>query len=271
MMLRSAEADPHVIERVQLPRRRGVAWATRAVSPQPPPAPKCQPWPGSRATAGAGPPWQSSRALGAARRRSAGKPRSRGRETPRGWLHPPKREEPGLVERFTEQPTSGLCSTDESVVSHPPLPAEQHSFLPWALFPFKAPSHSAPIRPCQADGKPLLPNRSSTSAEPARAVCLRRTASSRRAIEIPSRVPPLYRAEARCWGAAGGPKPSPTAAPFQRDRGTPVGASCCPPSTEAEDERWDSAREVCPESEVVTPLVCNASDTLGVTRGRRPL
>lgn len=46
MMLRSAEADPHVIERVQLPRRRGVAWATRAESPQPPPAPKCQPWPG---------------------------------------------------------------------------------------------------------------------------------------------------------------------------------------------------------------------------------
>lgn len=182
---------------------------------------------------------------------------------PQGRLRPSRPPE--------ERPTSRLCSTDESVVSHPPLPAEQHSFLPWALFPFKAPSHSAPIRPCQADGKPLLPNRSSTSAEPARAVCLRRTASSRRAIEIPSRVPPLYRAEARCWGAAGGPKPSPTAAPFQRDRGTPVGASCCPPSTEAEDERWDSAREVCPESEVVTPLVCNASDTLGVTRGRRPL
>jgi hypothetical protein len=46
MMLRSAEADPHVIERVQLLRRRGVAWATRAEPPQPPPAPKCRPWPG---------------------------------------------------------------------------------------------------------------------------------------------------------------------------------------------------------------------------------
>lgn len=46
MMLRSAEADPHVIERVQPPRRRSVAWATRAVPPQPPPAPKCRPWPG---------------------------------------------------------------------------------------------------------------------------------------------------------------------------------------------------------------------------------
>jgi hypothetical protein len=46
MMLRSAEADPHVIERVQLARRRSVAWATRAEPPQPPPAPKCRPWPG---------------------------------------------------------------------------------------------------------------------------------------------------------------------------------------------------------------------------------
>ena len=136
-------------------------------------------------------------------------------------------------------------------MSHPPLPAERHSFLPWALFPFKAPSSSAPIRPCQAGGGPLQPNRGSTSMEPRRVDCPQRTASSRCAIGIPSRVAPLCRAEARCRGAAGGPKPSPTAAPFQRDRGTPDGASWCPPSTEAEEGCRDGAREVCPETEVV--------------------
>jgi hypothetical protein len=198
--------------------------------------------------------------------------RGRGRVTPRGVAstHRGGRRQ-GLVERLTEQPTSRLCSTDESVVSHPPLPAERHSFLPWALFPFKAPSGSASIRLCQAGERPFRPNRGSASAGPVRAVRRRRTASGGRAIEIPSRVPPLHRAEARVRGAARGPKPSPAAPPFQRGRGTPVGASCRRPSTEAEVERRDGAREVCPGLEVVRALVCDAPDTPGVARRRQPL
>jgi hypothetical protein len=152
MMLRSAEADPHVIEHTQLPRRRSVAWLL-ALNLRSRRQHRGADLGRGRSSHRRGwPPRQSSRALGAARRRSAGLPHGRGRETPRGWLRPPKRERAGLVERITERPTSRLCSTDESVVSHPPLPAERHSFLPWALFPFKAPPRLASIRPCLAGG-----------------------------------------------------------------------------------------------------------------------
>jgi hypothetical protein len=202
-------------------------------------------------------------------RRSVAQPRPRDAEG--RSFHPPRRGRQGLVERLTEQPTSGPCSTDESVVSHPPLPAERHSFLPWALFPFKVPSGSASIRLCQAGGRPFRPNRGSASAGPVRAVRRRRTASGGRAIEIPFRVSPLRRAEAQVRGAARGPKPSPAAPPFQRGRGTPVGASCRRPSTEAEVERRDGARKVCPGLEVVRALVCDAPDTPGVARRRQPL
>jgi len=134
--------------------------AAGAEPPQPPPAPRCRPWLEEvEPPPGLAHPDSPLGPFEAARRRPAGMPRDRGRETPRGWLRPPKRERAGLVERITERPTSGPCSTDESVVSHPPLPAERHSFLPWALVPFKAPLRPASIRPCRAGGR-------TASAEP---------------------------------------------------------------------------------------------------------
>jgi hypothetical protein len=45
-----------------------------------------------------------------------------------------------------EQPTPGPCSTDESVVAPPPLPATSRSLLPWACSPSKVRSDSASAR-----------------------------------------------------------------------------------------------------------------------------
>jgi len=58
-----------------------------------------------------------------------------------GSLLPPIPEGAGAG----EQPTSRLCSTDESVAALPPLPVTERSFLPWALVPFKV--LRPPLRP----------------------------------------------------------------------------------------------------------------------------
>jgi hypothetical protein len=94
MMLRSAEADPHVIERMRLPRRRGVAWATRAEPPQPSPAPRRRRWLGrSSHRRGWSAPTVLSGPLGHPKvvRGSVARPKPRDAEG--RSFHPPRRAE----------------------------------------------------------------------------------------------------------------------------------------------------------------------------------
>jgi hypothetical protein len=226
VMLRSAEADPHVTEHRRLPRRRGVAWPLalnlrsrrrhRGASRGWGRSSHRRGWPTPTVLSGpsrppeGGPP--GCLATEAAGRRVAGSARRSGREPGSS-----NKSRSGRLQGFAP-PTSPSCRTRRCQRN------DTRSFHGLC-----APSRllRSSLRSSRAEpaGRPLRPNRGSTSAGPVRVVPVRRTAPGRRAIEIPPRVAPLCRAEARLRGAAGGPKPSPTAAPFQRGRGTPVGAS----------------------------------------------
>jgi hypothetical protein len=76
------------------------------------------------------------------------------------------------VHTLAKQPTSRLYSTDESVVTGPPLPATDHPFLPWALFlskvlqfPALAPGMPAKRRrrPAEAGRAPVCSDRQASN------------------------------------------------------------------------------------------------------------
>ena len=124
-----------------------------------------------------------------------------------------------------KQPTTRLCSADESVMS--PCRCQQCDIRSFhgLCFPFKAPSCSAPgsshAKLDKSRNAEALrdPGRPPQRGEP-RASC---------AAGSLERFSPSRPAEARLLVQCRGPKPSPSAAPFQRAVRTPV--PCAEPSS----------------------------------------
>jgi len=219
MMLRSAEADPHVIEHKAGTGAEAPA-SPREIAPQVP-VPEHRRRDGNRTPAGAGiAPDGRSRARPAARRRPPGfHGRSRGASFALR-PHPPRWADDRARRNLTKQPTSRLCSADESVVTsrrcQRPVTRSFHGLC----VPLQGPAHSVPARRCRTGRR--------SSTEPKLGGRVPRpcsVAASRRGIgslESLWRFTPLTRRSA--VGETGGTRlaeASSAATPFQRRGGSP--------------------------------------------------
>ena len=136
-----------------------------------------------------------------------------------GSLLPPIPEGAGAG----EQPTSRLCSTDESVAALPPLPVTKRSFLPWALVPFKV--LRLPLQPRYSTWETHCTlTRSGTRLGPR----LDGVSSSRGPREIPPWVP-LLRRRVPLHAAEQGRRWRTRRVPFQRLSETSLRDPACPP------------------------------------------
>jgi hypothetical protein len=113
--------------------------------------------------------------------------------------------------RRRERPTSGPCSVERVRSVAPPLPAIRHPILPWALFPSKVHSRSAPARSMPGGGRRPGPKPETPSAQDRRLRPIRAPLGSLRRLPL-ARHPPKRGATRR----ARGPKPTTSDAPFQR-------------------------------------------------------
>jgi hypothetical protein len=141
VMLRSAEADPHVTEHEVPSRRRSDAGQPRT-TPDGRSRTGARRGPGDQTRAGVGPPRALTldpRANVRRRRLSCCRDRSRG-----AWRgaasRPPKRAGCGSVESSRSGSASRPCSVDEVRCRQVTVAGDRRSFLPWALFPFEVPS-----------------------------------------------------------------------------------------------------------------------------------
>jgi hypothetical protein len=127
VMLRSAEADPHVTEaqmdrQADHPSRTAFVATAEATAP-----PAISPPSGRLPRAVARQPEQLTEA-------SSLVPEAEASDLSSLRAINTEASTAETVLTLAEQPTSRLCSTDESVVTEPPLPVTDHPFLPWALF-----------------------------------------------------------------------------------------------------------------------------------------
>jgi hypothetical protein len=193
---------------VKSPRRCRCRSADAAMAIEPPPG------------AGSAPD-DRSEALPAARRRLPGfRGRSHGVSVALR-PHPPRWADVRARRNLTKQPTSRLCSADESVVTsrrcQRPVTRSFHGLCG----PLQGPARSAPARRCQTR------ERSCTGPKPGfREPRLSSVAASRRGFEPlgslrPFTLPAIRRSGGRD-GRRGGPKPNLAAASFQRRDENPL-------------------------------------------------
>jgi hypothetical protein len=151
VMLRSAEADPHVTEHEVPSRRRSDAGQPRT-TPDGRSRTGARRGPGDQTRAGVGPP----RALrldprANVRRRRLSCCSDRSRAAWRGAAsRPPKRAGCGSVESSRSGSASRPCSVDEVRCRQATVAGDRRSFLPWALFPFEVPRAAGAFRRCLA-------------------------------------------------------------------------------------------------------------------------
>jgi len=238
VMLRSAEADPHVTEH-EAPgaRRSGAGGSCRASRPDAPP--KRRIGARDRTTAGLAIPAALPDPRSASEDASRGAPRPRPRGC-RSGLHSARRSEwsagpssPSQSGRL--QGLSPLTSPLSGAVV-----ADRSQLVPSMGFvPLQGPSRAAPVRPCQVGGR--VPSRSSEALVPPP------IAASRGRVEGPPasllEFSRASRAEARvAWRQRGAEAEPRLPSPFQRRAAAPGGATSRSLPTEAGGVRGASAR-----------------------------
>jgi hypothetical protein len=157
--------------------------------------------------------------------------------------HPPRWADVRARRNLTEQPTSRLCSADESVVTSRRCQRPATRSFHGLSFPLQGPVRSAPARRCRIESRASPePKLEIRAPRPFYATASRRgvqpLGSLRRFTLLATR-----RSGGRDW-QHGGPKPCPAATPFQRRGGSPLLRP--DPRPRPKTRLWTSA--VLPES-----------------------